>query len=229
MQAQQKALQLQYDRLNGVAKSKPGLVAQQEVDDSQGKALASAAQVEAAKSNLQSAESVLAAAQAKREHDQALFDYSKITAPFAGVVTQRFANLGTLMQAGTNSSTQAHAAGPALPGRLFPAGDSRARVVRSIHPSRRSGQRKCTLAKPNISRQSGPLLRGRPGRHPHHAHRSGCAKSQPRTASRAFMRKRPSSWNTRRMRSRFRCRLSIRGTTTRCMWSLRRTRLRCVR
>jgi len=107
VQAQQKVLQLQFDRLNGVAQSKPGLVAQQEVDDSQGKALASAAQVEAAKSNLQSAESVLAAAEAKREHDQALFDYSKITAPFAGVVTQRFANLGTLMQAGTSSSTQA--------------------------------------------------------------------------------------------------------------------------
>ncbi len=83
------------------------MVAQQEVDDSEGKALASAAQVEAAKSNLQSAQSVLAAAEAKREHDQALFDYSKITAPFAGVVTQRFANLGTLMQAGTSSSTQA--------------------------------------------------------------------------------------------------------------------------
>jgi RND family efflux transporter MFP subunit len=107
VQAQQKVLQLQYDRLNGVSQAKPGLVAQQEVDDSQGKALASAAQVEAAKSNLQSAESVLAAAEAKREHDQALFDYAKITAPFAGVVTQRFANLGTLMQAGTSSSTQA--------------------------------------------------------------------------------------------------------------------------
>jgi RND family efflux transporter MFP subunit len=107
MQAQQRVLQLQYDRLNGVAQSKPGLVAQQEVDDSQGKSLASAAQVEAAKSNLQSAQSVLAAAQAKREHDQALFDYAQITAPFAGVVTQRYANLGTLMQAGTSSSTQA--------------------------------------------------------------------------------------------------------------------------
>ncbi len=107
VEAQQRVLQLQYDRLNGVSTSKPGLVAQQEVDDSQGKALASSAQVEAAKSNLQSAESVLAAAEAKREHDQALFDYSKITAPFAGVVTQRYANLGTLMQAGTSSSTQA--------------------------------------------------------------------------------------------------------------------------
>jgi RND family efflux transporter MFP subunit len=106
-EVQHKALQLQFDRLAGVAKSKPGLVAQQEVDDSEGRALASAAQVEAAQSNLQSAESQLAAAQAKREHDQVLFDYSKITAPFAGVVTQRFANLGTLLQAGTSSSTQA--------------------------------------------------------------------------------------------------------------------------
>ncbi len=44
---------------------------------------------------------------AKRQRDGALFDYAKITAPFDGVVTQRFANLGTLMQAGTNSSTQA--------------------------------------------------------------------------------------------------------------------------
>jgi RND family efflux transporter MFP subunit len=107
MEAQHNVLQLQFERLDNVAKSKPGLVAQQEVDDSQGRALASAAQVEAAKSNLQSAESVLAAAQAKRDRDQVLFDYSKITAPFGGVVTQRYANLGTLMQAGTNSSTQA--------------------------------------------------------------------------------------------------------------------------
>jgi len=106
-EAQHKVLQLQFDRLNGVAKSKPGLVAQQEVDDSEGKALASSAQVEAAKSNLESSQSQLQAAQAKREHDQVLFDYSKITAPFAGTVTQRFANLGTLLQAGTSSSTQA--------------------------------------------------------------------------------------------------------------------------
>ena len=107
IEAQHKVMQLQFDRLDGVAKSKPGLVAQQEVDDSQGKALASAAQVEAGKSNLEAAQSDLLSAKAKREHDQALFDYSKITAPFAGVVTQRYANLGALMQAGTSSSTQA--------------------------------------------------------------------------------------------------------------------------
>jgi RND family efflux transporter MFP subunit len=77
------------------------------VDDSEGRALASAAQVEASKSNVQSAQSTLAFAQAKREKDQDLFNYTKITAPFAGVITQRFANLGALVQAGTSSSTQA--------------------------------------------------------------------------------------------------------------------------
>ena len=106
IQATQRALHLQFDRLNGVAKSKPGLVAQQEVDDSEAKDLASQAQVEASRSSLQAAQSQLQGAQAKRERDQALFDYAKITAPFDGVVTQRFANLGALMQAGTNSSTQ---------------------------------------------------------------------------------------------------------------------------
>jgi RND family efflux transporter MFP subunit len=107
VEAQHKVLHLQFDRLNSVAKSKPGLVAQQEVDDSQGKDLAAEAQVEATKSNLQAAQSQLQAAEAKKEHDRVLFDYAKITAPFTGVVTQRYANQGTLLQAGTSSSTQA--------------------------------------------------------------------------------------------------------------------------
>ena len=107
VQAQHKVLQLQFDRLDGVAKSKPGLVAQQEVDDAEGRALASSAQIEEAKSNLESARSKLSEAEAKKEHDQVLFDYAKINAPFAGVITQRYANLGTLVQAGTSSSTQA--------------------------------------------------------------------------------------------------------------------------
>jgi RND family efflux transporter MFP subunit len=106
-EAQHKVLRLQYERLSGVAKSKPGLVAQQEVDDAEGKDLASEAQVESAQSNLETAQSQLVLSQAKRRHDQVLFDYSKIIAPFTGVVTQRYANQGALMQAGTNSSTQA--------------------------------------------------------------------------------------------------------------------------
>jgi RND family efflux transporter MFP subunit len=106
-QAQYKALHLEYTRLNGVFESQPGIVAQQEVDDAQGKDVAAASQVDVGQAALDASESQLGAAKAKLAHDQSLFDYSKITAPFAGVVTERYANLGTLMQAGTGSSTQA--------------------------------------------------------------------------------------------------------------------------
>ena len=67
--------------------------------------MAADAQLEAAKSALQSARSELAGAQAKEQRDRVLFDYSKIYAPFSGVITQRYANYGTLVQAGTSSST----------------------------------------------------------------------------------------------------------------------------
>ena len=106
-QAQYKALHLQYTRLNGVFESQPGIVAQQEVDDAQGKDLAASSQVDAGQAALDAAKSQLSVAKAKLVHDQSLYDYSKITAPFTGIVTDRYANLGTLVQAGTGSSTQA--------------------------------------------------------------------------------------------------------------------------
>jgi len=106
-QAQYNALHLEYTRLNGVFQSQPGIVAQQEVDDAQGKDLAASSQVDAGQAALEASQSQLSAAKAKLAHDQSLFDYSRITAPFSGVVTERYANLGTLMQAGTGSSTQA--------------------------------------------------------------------------------------------------------------------------
>ena len=104
--AQHNMVHLQYQRLAGVAKAQAGLVAQQEVDDAEGKDLAAESQMEAAKGTYQGAQSQLIVTKAKLSHDQALYDYSKITAPFDGVVTQRYANLGALMQAGT-TSTQA--------------------------------------------------------------------------------------------------------------------------
>ncbi len=106
-QAQYNALHLGYTRLNSVFQTQPGIVAQQEVDDAQGKDLAASSQVDSGAAALQAAQSGLAVAKAKLAHDQTLYDYSKITAPFPGVVTERYANLGALVQAGTASSTQA--------------------------------------------------------------------------------------------------------------------------
>lgn len=106
-QAQYNVLHLEYTRLNGVFQSQPGIVAQQEVDDAQGKDLAASSQVDAGQAALEAAESSLNVSKAKLFHDQTLYDYAKITAPFSGVVTERYANFGTLVQAGTSSSTQA--------------------------------------------------------------------------------------------------------------------------
>ncbi len=104
VKAQHKAVHLQYTRLADVAKTQTGLVAQQEVDDAQAKDLAAESQLAATQGAYEAAQSQLAVAKARLAHDQALFDYSRITAPFDGVVTQRYANQGALMQAGTSTT-----------------------------------------------------------------------------------------------------------------------------
>ena len=104
LEAQQKVTHLQYTRIDGVAQAKPGLVAQQEVDDWQAKDLAADSQVAAGQSALQAAQSELVRAKAKQRRDQALLNYANITAPFTGVVTKRYANYGTLMQSGIDST-----------------------------------------------------------------------------------------------------------------------------
>ena len=104
VQAQERVSHLQYTRINAVAQAKPGLVAQQEVDDWQGKDLAAQSQVAAANASVQSAQNQMDKAKAQERHDRAIFDYSRIVAPFNGVVTKRYANLGTLMQSGIGST-----------------------------------------------------------------------------------------------------------------------------
>jgi RND family efflux transporter MFP subunit len=96
-----------YERLKQAADSRAGLVAQQEVDDSQAKDLETEAQVSSARAALSSAQQQLQVAQANQQQFAALSNYSHIVAPFAGVVTNRYADTGALIQAGTSSSTQA--------------------------------------------------------------------------------------------------------------------------
>ena len=98
-------LQAYYKRMDTVSKQNPGLVVQQEVDDAQGKALTAQADVDAAESRVQEAMSQQEQAEAKLMRDQVLYDYRNIKAEFEGVVTQRYANYGTLIQGGTSSST----------------------------------------------------------------------------------------------------------------------------
>ncbi len=98
------ALHSNAQRLVDTDKTRPGLIAQQELDDATAKDRASAAQVDAAKSSLAAAKQQLEVAKANRAHYAALSDYSSITSPFDGVVTARYADTGALVQAGTSGS-----------------------------------------------------------------------------------------------------------------------------
>jgi RND family efflux transporter MFP subunit len=78
-----------YTRLQEVNQQHPKLVAQQDIDTAQSKDASSAGAIAAAKANV--------------EKYQTLVNYTKIVAPFDGVITQRSADPGALVQAGTSS------------------------------------------------------------------------------------------------------------------------------
>jgi len=94
------------ERLTQASDSRAGLVAQQEVDDARAKDLEGEAQVSSAQAALSAAEQALDVAVATQQQYKALSDYTRITAPFAGVITVRYADTGSLIAAGTSSSTQ---------------------------------------------------------------------------------------------------------------------------
>ncbi len=98
------ALHAESVRLEQAAATRPGLIAQQELDDAQAKDLNSQAQVDAAKAALAAAQQHAEAARADNQRVQALEDYTNVTAPIAGVVTWRYADTGALIQGGTNSN-----------------------------------------------------------------------------------------------------------------------------
>jgi RND family efflux transporter MFP subunit len=83
---------LDNERLAGVNRGHPDLVAQQDLD--------SAAEKDAA------TEAALSTAKADADRYATLVDYTKVTAPFAGVITKRFVDNGALVEAGTSSNTE---------------------------------------------------------------------------------------------------------------------------
>ncbi len=95
-----------YTRLKQASEERPGLVAEQELDDSLAKDQESDAQIRSTRAALAEAQNQLGMAQATLDRLAALQAYSHITAPFAGVVTKRYVDTGALISAGTSSETQ---------------------------------------------------------------------------------------------------------------------------
>jgi RND family efflux transporter MFP subunit len=98
---------LSFQRLFAVSEKKPGLVAQQEIDEARSKDLVAEAQVAAAKSALAVAQEQVKVNSADMQKVKTLMDYTRVTAPFTGVVTRRYADKGSMIQAGTASQSQA--------------------------------------------------------------------------------------------------------------------------
>jgi RND family efflux transporter MFP subunit len=88
-QADYENAHLLYTRMLGVVKQHPNLVAQQDIDTAQSKDAATQAAITAAKAEV--------------ERYDTLINYTKITAPFDGVITKRHVDPGALVQAGTSS------------------------------------------------------------------------------------------------------------------------------
>ncbi len=126
---------LSYTRLAEVAAKRPGLVAQQEIDDARGKDLSTQAQVAAARSSVESANQQIQVSRAMLGRVKTMLDYTRVTAPFAGVITKRFADVGAMIQAGTASQTQAMPCGAPLRQQHVP-GHSPGTRVRGPHSPR---------------------------------------------------------------------------------------------
>ncbi len=97
--------QLNFSRLSKVMSTKPGLIAQQDIDNARARSLETSAQLAAAKSALASAEHNVKVIRADENRVQTMFNYTRVTAPFDGVITRRYAEIGAMVQAGTSSQT----------------------------------------------------------------------------------------------------------------------------
>jgi RND family efflux transporter MFP subunit len=98
---------LSYQRIQDVLSKQPGLVPRQEVDVAQSSDLEAAAELASAQSGLQAAQEAKSEATSERSRAAAMLQYASIRAPFAGVITKRYANTGSMIQAGISSQTQA--------------------------------------------------------------------------------------------------------------------------
>ena len=99
------ALHAEYTRLEEASKERPGLIAEQELDDARAKDQQAAAQVGVAKASLDAMQQQLGVSRATRSRFETMSRYEQIVAPFTGVVTKRYADTGSLIQAGQNNNT----------------------------------------------------------------------------------------------------------------------------
>ena len=194
------ATHLDYARLKQASSARPGLIAEQELDNAMAKDKEGEAQISADEAALSEAQNQLDVAIAEEKQLSAMSDYARIVAPFDGVITRRNVDTGALVQAGTNSNTQALPGGQRGTERPVPANPPGAGIRRSDDPVGHDRHCACASAEPRLRRESCSLCRcGQPG-DAHHAHRGGRAQCQRRHRRRACMPKSNLPWRKRTTR-----------------------------
>ena len=117
-----------------------------------------------------------------------MMDYTRVTAPFAGVITKRYADTGSMIQAGTASQTQAmpvvRLSENSLLRLILPVPES---AVPTVHIGQQVEVRVPTLNR-SFPGQGGALRGQAVARHAHHGYRSGRAQSDPGPDSRHVRR-----------------------------------------
>lgn len=98
---------ISFERIRDVATRDRGLVPKQDVDVSQSREVEAQAELASAVSALQAAHDAKAEADSEYSRASAILQYATIRAPFTGVITKRYANTGSMIQAGISSQTQA--------------------------------------------------------------------------------------------------------------------------
>lgn len=98
---------LSFERIEDVATRDRGLVPKQDVDVAQSREAEAEAQMASAVSALRAAQDAKTEADSEYSRAAAMVQYATIRAPFTGVITKRYANTGSMIQAGISSETQA--------------------------------------------------------------------------------------------------------------------------
>jgi len=98
---------LSHARLSQVSRREPGLIPLQELDVVRSRDLITEAQLASAASRVRVEEQRVSVAKAEETRLKTMRNYVTISAPFTGIVTRRYANVGSMIQAGIASQSQA--------------------------------------------------------------------------------------------------------------------------
>ncbi len=165
-------------RLAAASKDRPKLIAQQDLDDAEGRDRQAEAQIATSTASLSAARSQLEFTKANQQKTRTLLSFARITAPFTGVITRRYADTGALIQAGTSSQTQTMPLVRLSQVDVLRLSISVPRIRGAQHSPQGARDRARAVARPHVPRRRIAVRRPPGSGHADDARRGRCAESK---------------------------------------------------